>query len=176
MTDTTATTTALTTQVYRVWIKATPERIWAAITDPEWNHRYAYQAPSYYELKKGGSFHATATEDMKAFAKASGFEIPDTILDGEVLESEPPRRLVQTWRMLMDPSTAGEPFSTLTFEIEDAKMQPGVCKLTVTHELVGAPATAAMVAGTEDSGAGGGWAWILSDLKTFLETGKNFVE
>jgi hypothetical protein len=78
--------------------------------------------------------------------------------------------------MLMDPSTAGEPFSTLTFEIEDAKMQPGVCKLTVTHELAGAPATAAMVAGTEDSGAGGGWAWILSDLKTFLETGKNFVE
>jgi uncharacterized protein YndB with AHSA1/START domain len=173
MTDTTA---ALTTQVYRVWIKATPERIWAAITDPEWNHRYAYQAPSYYELTKGGPFHATATEDMKAFAKAGGFEIPDTILDGEVLESEPPRRLVQTWRMLMDPATAGEPFSTLTFEIEDAKMQPGVCKLTVTHELAGAPATAAMVAGTEDSGAGGGWAWILSDLKTFLETGKNFTE
>ncbi|WP_030439666.1 SRPBCC domain-containing protein [Actinoplanes subtropicus] len=173
MTDTTA---ALTTQVYRVWIKATPERIWAAITDPEWNRRYAYQAPSYYELTKGGSFHAAATEDMKAFAKAGGFEIPDTILDGEVLESEPPRRLVQTWRMLMDPATAGEPFSTLTFEIEDAKMQPGVCKLTVTHELAGAPATAAMVAGTEDSGAGGGWAWILSDLKTFLETGKNFAE
>ena len=175
MTDT-APTTALTTQVYRVWIKATPERIWAAITDPEWNHRYAYQAPSYYELKKGGSFHATATEDMKAFAKAGGFEIPDTILDGEVLESDPPRRLVQTWRMLMDPSTAGEPFTTLTYEIEDAKMQAGVCKLTITHELAGAPATAAMVAGTEDSGAGGGWAWILSDLKTLLETGKNFVE
>ena len=173
MTDT---TTALTTQVYRVWIKATPERIWAAITDPEWNHRYAYQAPSYYELTKGGSFHATATEEMKAFAKAGGFEIPDTILDGEVLESDPPRRLVQTWRMLMDPSTAGEPFTTLTFEIEDAKMQAGVCKLTITHELTGAPATAAMVAGTDDMGAGGGWAWILSDLKTFLETGKNFAE
>ena len=170
------TTETQTTQVYRVFIKTTPERIWAAITDPEWNNRYAYQAPSYYELTKGGAFHATATKDMKDFAAANGFEIPDTILDGEVLESEPPRRLVQTWRILMDPSTAGEPFSTLTFEIEEAKMQPGVCKLTVTHELVGAPATAAMVAGTEDSGAGGGWALILSDLKTFLETGKNFVE
>ena len=173
MTDT---TTALTTQVYRVWIKATPERIWAAITDPEWNHRYAYQAPSYYELTKGGSFHATATKDMKDYAASQGFEVPDTIIDGEVLESEPPRRLVQTWRMLMDPSTAGEPFTTLTFEIEDAKMQAGVCKLTITHELTGAPATAAMVAGTDDMGAGGGWAWILSDLKTFLETGKNFAE
>jgi len=173
MTDT---TTALTTQVYRVWIKATPERIWAAITDPEWNHRYAYQAPSYYELTKGGSFHATATKEMKDYAATSGFEIPDTILDGEVLESEPPRRLVQTWRMLMDPSTAAEPFTTLTFEIEDAKTQPGVCKLTITHELPGAPATAAMVAGADDGAAGGGWAWILSDLKTFLETGKNFAD
>jgi len=173
MTDT---TTALTTQVYRVWIKATPERIWAAITDPEWNHRYAYQAPSYYELTKGGSFHATATKEMKDYAATSGFEIPDTILDGEVLESEPPRRLVQTWRMLMDPSTAAEPFTTLTFEIEDAKTQPGVCKLTITHELPGAPATAAMVAGADDGAAGGGWARILSDLKTFLETGKNFAD
>jgi len=173
MTDT---ATALTTQVYRVWIKATPERIWAAITDPEWNHRYAYQAPSYYELTKGGSFHATATKEMKDYAATSGFEIPDTILDGEVLESEPPRRLVQTWRMLMDPSTAAEPFTTLTFEIEDAKTQPGVCKLTITHELPGAPATAAMVAGADDGAAGGGWAWILSDLKTFLETGKNFAD
>jgi len=173
MTDT---TTAQTTQVYRVWIKATPERIWAAITDPEWNNRYAYQAPSYYELKKGGSFHATATKEMKEYAAANGFELPETIIDGEVLESEPPHRLVQTWRMLMDPSTAGEPFTTLTFEIEDARTQPGVCKLTITHELTGAPATAAMVAGTEDEGAGGGWAWILSDLKTMLETGKNFAE
>jgi uncharacterized protein YndB with AHSA1/START domain len=169
-------TTAATTQVYRVWIRATPERIWAAITDPAFNSRYAYQAPSHYELRKGGSFHATATADMKAYADANGFEVPDTILDGEVLECEPPRRLVQSWRMLMDPTTAAEPFTQLTWEIEDAKTQPGVCKLTVTHQLVGAPATAAMVAGTDDAGAGGGWAWILSDLKTYLETGKNFTE
>ncbi|MEU4239988.1 SRPBCC domain-containing protein [Actinoplanes sp. NPDC026619] len=163
------------TQVYRVWIKATPERIWAAITDPEWNSRYAYESPGYYELHQGGSFRQAATDEMKQFGKAGGFEVPDTIVDGKVLEADPPRRLVQTWRMLMDPTTAAEPFTTLTYEIEDAKMQPGVCKLTVTHELTGAPATAAMVAGTEDSGAGGGWAWILSDLKTLVETGKNFT-
>ncbi|GAB1645570.1 SRPBCC domain-containing protein [Krasilnikovia sp. MM14-A1259] len=172
---TTDTVTATATQVYRVWIKAAPERIWAAITDPEWNARYGYQAPSFYELKPGGAFHSSATKDMKDFATANGFDVPDTILDGEVIECDPPRRLVQTWRMLMDPTTAAEPFTRLTFEIEDAKMQAGVCKLTVTHELTSAPATAAMVAGTEDSGAGGGWAWILSDLKTLLETGANFT-
>jgi len=169
-------TDALTTQVYRVWIKASPEKIWAAITDPEWNGRYAYAAPSYYELKKGGSFRALANQGMKDFGAANGFEVPDVIVDGEVLEAEPPRRLVQTWRMLMDPSTATEPFTTLTYQIEDSKTQPGICKLTVTHELTGAPATAAMVAGTEDGGAGGGWAWILSDLKTLLETDKTFAE
>ena len=169
-------TTDLTIQVYRIWIKATPERIWTAITDPEWSRRYAYQAPAYYDLKPGGSFHCTATSQMKEFAAANGFAVPDVIVDGEVVQSDPPRRLVQTWRMLMDPGTAAEPFSTLTYEIEDAKMQPGVCKLTVTHQLTDAPRTAEMVAGTEDSGAGGGWAWILSDLKTLIETDKSFAE
>ena len=169
-------TDVATTQVYREWIKASQEKIWAAITDPEWNLRYGYQAPSFYQLKPGGSFHSTANEGMKEFGRQNGFEVPDTIIDGEVIEADPPRRLVQTWRMLMDPTTAAEPFTTLTYEIEDARTQPGVCKLTVTHQLTGAPATAAMVAGTDDAGAGGGWAWILSDLKTFLETDKAFAE
>ena len=160
------------TQVYRVWIKATPERIWAAITDPGWNGRYAYAAPSFYELKPGGSFHSTASQDMKDYGQANGFEVPDTIIDGQVVEADPPRRLVQTWRMLMDPTTAAEPYTTLTYEIEEAKMQAGVCKLTLTHELTDAPATAAMVAGTDDAGAGGGWAWVLSDLKPLVETGQ----
>jgi uncharacterized protein YndB with AHSA1/START domain len=172
---TTETSTA-TTQVYRVWIKTSPERIWAAITDPEWNGRYGYAAPSFYELKPGGSFHSTANQGMKDYAAANGFEVPDTIGDGEVLEADPPHRLVQTWRLLMDPATAAEPFTTVTYEIEDSKTQPGVCKLTVTHQLAGAPASAAMVAGSDEAGAGGGWAWILSDLKTMLETGKTFAE
>jgi uncharacterized protein YndB with AHSA1/START domain len=169
-------TTAATTQVYRVWIKASPERIWAAITDPEWTIRYSYAAPAYFDLKPGGSYRSTATKEMKDFAAANGFEVPDTIVDGEVIEAVPPRRLVQTWRMLMDPTTAAEPFTTLTYEIEDAKTQPGICKVTVTHQLTGAPATAEMVAGTADGAAGGGWAWILSDLKTLLETGKSFAQ
>jgi len=52
-----------------------------------------------------------------------------------------------------------------------------VSKLTLTHELTGAPATASILAGRyEDQGAGGGWAWVLSDLKSLLETGKGFME
>jgi uncharacterized protein YndB with AHSA1/START domain len=167
-------TTATTTQVYRVWIKAAPEKIWQAIVDPEWNTRYGYAAPSFYELRPGGRFHSTPNEGMIDYARRNGFTMPDTIVDGEVIEAEPPRRLVQTWRLLMDPSTAGEPFSTVTYLIEESKSQPGVCKLTVTHDLPGAPATAAMVGGSVEEGAGGGWAWILSDLKSLVETGRTF--
>ena len=164
-----------TTQVYRVWIKATPERIWQAITDPEWNARYGYSAPGHYELRPGGAYRSTPNQGMLDHATEHGYDMPDTIVDGEVIEADPPRRLVQTWRLLMDPSTAGEPFSTLTYEIVESKTQPGVCKLTVVHELAGAPNTAAMVAGASgEEAAGGGWAWVLSDLKSLVETGNAF--
>jgi uncharacterized protein YndB with AHSA1/START domain len=164
----------MSTQVYRVYIKADPERIWAAVTDPEWNARYGYAAPGFYELKPGGRYHSTPNDGMIEYARQGGFDMPDVIVDGEVLEVDPPRRLVQTWRLLMDPSTAVEPYTRLTYEIEESPTQPGVCRLTVTHELTDAPATAAVVAGNDEAGAGGGWAWVLSDLKSLVETGKAF--
>jgi uncharacterized protein YndB with AHSA1/START domain len=163
-----------TTQVYRVYIKASPEKIWQAIVDPEWNGRYGYAAPGFYQLKPGGSYRSTPNEGMIQYAEQNNFPMPDTIVDGEVIEADPPRLLKQTWRLLMDPATAAEPFTTLTFEIEESKSQPGVCKLTVTHDLAGAPASAAVVAGSAEANAGGGWAWILSDLKSLVETGKTF--
>jgi uncharacterized protein YndB with AHSA1/START domain len=164
-----------TTQVHRVYIKATPERIWQAITDPEWNDRYGYSAPAEYELRAGGSYRAFATDDMKRFSAEMGFPCPDVIVDGEVLEADPPRKLVQTWRMLMDQTAAAEGFSRLTWEVEGPG-QDGVCRLTVTHELAGMPSLYAMTSGNNEFGAmgGGGWPWILSDLKTFLETGEAF--
>jgi hypothetical protein len=77
--------------------------------------------------------------------------------------------------MLMDPSTASEPFTKLTYEIVELPGQPGVCRLTVIHDLTGAPNTAALTSGSlEDTGAGGGWNWVLSDLKTLVETGSAF--
>ena len=167
--------TDVTTQVYRVYIKAAPQKIWDAIIDPAWNTRYGYGAPSFFELTAGGRFHSTASDAMNEYHRANGQPELDVIVDGEVVEADPPRKLVQTWRMLMDPTTAAEPFTRLTYEIAELSAQPGVCKLTVTHDVTGAPATAAMVAGAqEEYGAGGGWAWILSDLKSLVETGTPF--
>jgi uncharacterized protein YndB with AHSA1/START domain len=112
---------------------------------------------------------------MKAGGEAMGMPVPDVVVDGEVIEADPPRRLVQTWRMLMDPGLAQEGFTKLTYEI--AEGAGGISRLTVTHELEGAPNLAMLVSGgsepEEQVGAGGlgGWNWVLSDLKSLLETG-----
>ena len=74
---------------------------------------------------------------MKRGVAARATRCPEVIVDGEVLEADPPRRLVQTWRMLMDPTAAAEGFTRITYEIKAS--QDGFCSLTVTHELEGAP-------------------------------------
>jgi uncharacterized protein YndB with AHSA1/START domain len=159
------------TQVYRVYIKATPQAIWDAITKPEWTERFGYGGRAQYELCPGGSYRTLATEEIKQAGAAMGFETPDVMVDGEVIDVDPPRRLVQTWRMLMDPSLAAEGFTRLTYEIEEG--QAGVSKLTIIHEMEGAPNLASLVAGEREAeGAGGGWSWVLSGLKTLLETGQ----
>jgi uncharacterized protein YndB with AHSA1/START domain len=162
---TTAAATTVTTQVYRVFIKATPEAIWDAITKPEWTERYGYGGRAEYDLRPGGAYRGTTNEGMRAMGA------PDVAVDGEVIEVDPPRKLVQTWRMVMDEEMAKEGFTRLTYEIEAGK--GGVTRLTVTHDLQGAPRLALMVGGgLEDTGAGGGWSWVLSGLKTVLETGE----
>ena len=165
---TTATETA-TTQVYRIYIRSTPEKVWDAITKPEWTERYGYGGVADYDLRPGGR------ANVKPGPAMSGFEgIPDLIIDGEFLEVAPPRKLVQTWRMLMDPEMKEEGFTKLTYDIES--IGDGVTKLTVIHELENAPKLAHMVAGgLEHTGAGGGWAWVLSDLKTVLESGRHMA-
>jgi uncharacterized protein YndB with AHSA1/START domain len=164
MTDNSATTT---TQVYRVFIKATPQAIWDAITKPEWAEKYGYACRVEYDLRPGGAHRAFANAPMKAHG------VPDVIIVGEVLEADPPRKLVQTWHPLWDPQSAAEAVTHLTFEIEEGK-EAGITKLTVTHDVAGAPLAAKMVAG-QVSDAGGGWSFVLSDLKTLLETGKSLA-
>ena len=165
-----STDTLTTTQVYRVYIKTTPRAIWDAITKPEWTQRYGYTNIADYDLRPGGAYKAYPSEAMKRGGEAAGIAIPEIVVDGEVFEADPPYRLVQTWRMLMDPESAAEGFTRITFEISEGK--GGVSKLTVTHELEGAPRLALVVGGgLEDTEAGGGWAWVLSDLKSLLETG-----
>ena len=149
------------TQVYRVEIKATPEAIWTAITSPEWNCKYGYASPAEYDLRPGGAYRALASAEMKAHGG------PDVVVDGEVVESRPPRKLVQTWRALWDPEMKAEGFKRLTWEIEPGP--DGITTLTVTHELDRAPKTAAQVSGKIPE-AGGGWNFILNDMKRLLET------
>jgi uncharacterized protein YndB with AHSA1/START domain len=106
---TTDTETRTTTQVYRVYIKASPQAVWDAITKPEWTERYGYGSRVEYDLRPGGRYRAFSTEEMKAArAEMGGGPTPDVIVDGEVIEADPPHRLVQTWRMLMDPGTTAE--------------------------------------------------------------------
>jgi uncharacterized protein YndB with AHSA1/START domain len=157
-------------QVHSVYIKATAERIWQAVTDPEWNGRYGYGAPSTFELRPGGEFRSVPGPAMIEGARQMGWPVPETVVDGEVVEADPPRRLVQTWRMLMDEGLKAEGFTRLTYEIDERGEQG--TKLTIVHELEQAPQLHMLVGGKlEDTGAGGGWAWVLSDLKSLLETG-----
>lgn len=162
------------TQVYRFYIQAPPETVWDAITRPEWTAHYGYTGFAEYDLRPGGAYRVHATEDFKAASAARGVPVPDVIIEGEVVEADPPRRLVTTYRMLMDPDLAAEPATRVTHVITD--IGGGVCSLTLTHELDGAPRLAALLGGElEDQGAGGGYAWHLSDLKTLLETGRSFA-
>lgn len=145
------TMSAAPTQVYQVFIKASPEQVWDAITKPEFTARYFFGSRVQTSGEVGTPIRhlAAKTDDLWG--------------DDAILESEPPRRLVHTWRSLYDADLAAEPSSRVTWEIEP---QPGgVCKLVVIHDqLERSPKTAA--------GVSGGWAFVLSGLKTLMETGR----
>ena len=141
------TMTAQATQVYQVFIKATPEAIWDAITKPEFTSKYFH-----------GVTIETTPEERRSYQDS---ELKNV---GEVLEYDPPRRLVHSWISYYDPELAAEDPSRVAWEIEPQKS--GYSLLTVTHDqLEGAPKTAESVSGE-------GWMMVLSGLKTLLETGK----
>ena len=145
------TTTAQATQVYQVFIKASPEAIWEAITQPEFTERYFYGA----RIENTAERHRSLGPDGSDWA------------DSPTLEYDPPRRLVHGWRSLYDPELAEEDESRVTWEIEP--QEGGYSLLTVTHDqLQGAPKTAESVSGP-------GWMMVLSGLKTLLETGEPLV-
>src|SRR3981189_1225793 len=93
MTSIAPTETSTTTQIYRVFIRATPQKIWDAITKPEWTQRFGYGVRDEYGLRPGGKYRAYANEGMLAMG------MPEVTVDGEVIEADPPRKLVVTWRM-----------------------------------------------------------------------------
>jgi uncharacterized protein YndB with AHSA1/START domain len=146
-----STMTQTTVQVYNVFIKASPEQIWDAITKPEFTGKYFYGSLVDSTLEPGSPFIGWSPDREQKWT------------DGEVLESDPPRKLSYTWRSLWEPEQAVEESSRVTWEI--TPQDGGVTKLSVVHDqLEGAPKTAESVAG--------GWMFILSGLKTLLETGE----
>jgi len=145
------TMTEQATQVYAVFIRATPEQVWDAITKPEFTTKYFHGTRIESTFEPGAPYLSIAGDGDQR------------LIEGEVLESDPPRVLKTTWRALFDPELAEETHSRVTWEIEP--QEGGVTKLTVTHDqLEAAPKTAVSVAG--------GWSYVLSGLKTLLETGK----
>jgi uncharacterized protein YndB with AHSA1/START domain len=145
------TMTEQSTQIYSVFIRATPEQVWDAITKPEFTSKYFYGSVIDSTWEAGAPYAGWAADRSQQY------------VDGEVLEADPPRRLQHTWRSLYDEESAAEPHSRVTWEIEP--QDGGVTKLTVVHDqLEAAPKTAA--------GVSGGWMFVLSGLKTLLETGE----
>jgi uncharacterized protein YndB with AHSA1/START domain len=144
------TMTEQATQVYAVFIRATPEQVWDGITKPEFTARYFYGSVIESTYEPGSPYLGWAEDRSQQY------------VEGEVLEADRPRLLRTTWRALYDADASAEPYSRVTWEIEP--QDGGVTKLTVVHDqLEASPKTAANVAG--------GWSFILSGLKTLLETG-----
>jgi len=152
-----------TTQVYEVYIRASPQAIWDAITSPEWTVKYGYRGVVEYELRPGGAYRARATPDMQALG------MPDIVIDGMVEEADPPKKLVHTYRFLFSQDMKAEGFTRITWEIE--RVAAAFSRVTVIHELEGAPIMAGMLASKFSEQGTGGWAWVLSDMKSVLETG-----
>jgi uncharacterized protein YndB with AHSA1/START domain len=133
--------------VFEIYIKTTPERLWEAITDPEMRAKYSFGVATTSDWTQGSTY------------KASVPGVID-IAEGENLEVEPPRKLVQTFTALWSDEVKAAGASRVTWEIEPVGSS---CQLTVTHDQLADDANPELY---------GGWMMILSGLKTLLETGE----
>lgn len=153
-----------TAKMFEIYIRASAEQIWEALTSPEWSSKYGYRAAYEYDLRPGGRFQVRPNDSMRKMG------LPDPIIDGEVIEAKRPNRLVQTYRFLFRPEDAAEGFTRITTEI--VPTEAGFCRVTVQHEVSNAPRMSRAISSKFDLRGGGGWGWVLSDLKSLLETGK----
>ena len=135
-------------KVFEIYIKTTPERLWQAITDSELRQKY--------------NFGVGVQSDWSAGSRYEGVHqmAPGPLVEGENLEVDPPRRLVQSARMLWSDDVKAEGTTRVTWEIEPIGDS---CRLTVTHDQMRDGASNQLY---------GGWPMILSGLKTWLETGE----
>ena len=160
----------MTTQIFRVYIQASPEAIFEAITSPDWSERYGYHARNEFELVPGGKYVGRVPKEMVAMGA------PDPMVKGEVLECDPPKRFVHTFHAQFNPETVAEPGVIVTYLLEPD--DHGLTRLTVHNEENNSPITMAFLAGLDATlgEGGGGYPFILSDLKTLLESGKSFQD
>jgi uncharacterized protein YndB with AHSA1/START domain len=139
--------------VYVTYIRTTPEKLWQALTEPEFTRQYFAGTWQESEWTLGASWRLMIPEGRVADS-------------GEILEIEPHKRLVLSWRKEFLPELREEGFSRMTYELHQ---QGESVKLTVIHEI-----------DKPDSklieGVSNGWPHILSSLKSFLETGESLQE
>jgi uncharacterized protein YndB with AHSA1/START domain len=139
--------------VYVTYIRTTPEKLWQALTDPEFTRRFWSECWQESEWKTGTSWRLMIP----------GGRVGDS---GEILEIDPPRRLVVSWRNEFKPELREEGYSRMTYELEE---KGGSVKLTVIHEM-DRPGSKFIEA------VSGGWPLILASLKSLLETGEPLEE
>jgi uncharacterized protein YndB with AHSA1/START domain/DNA-binding transcriptional ArsR family regulator len=135
-------------KVFEIYIRTTPERLWEAITDSEIRSKYHFGLRIKSDWTPGSRFEMSSPRS-------------DGLLgEGENLEVDPPRRLVQSMTALWSDEVKSEGASRITWEIEPVGDS---CRLTVTHDELREDANEQLY---------GGWPMILSGLKTWLETGE----
>ena len=139
-------------KVFEIYIKTTPERLWQAITDPAMRARYSFGVETRSDWAQGSSYESVHP--------GAGVRIAE----GENVEVDPPRRLVQSFTALWSDEVKSEGASTVTWDIEP--VGDDSCQLTVTHSDLRDDANAELY---------GGWPMILSGLKTLLETGESLT-
>jgi uncharacterized protein YndB with AHSA1/START domain len=136
--------------LYVTYIRTTPEKLWAALTQKEFTQQYWAETWQDCAWKKGASWKLMIPDGRVGDA-------------GEVLEIDPPKRLVLSWRNEFQPAMRAEGFSRASFDLE---AQGDMVKLTVTHEM-DKPNSKLI------EGVSGGWPMILASLKSLLETGES---
>ena len=134
-------------KVFEIYIRTTPERLWQALTDPEERAVYQFGAGVHSDWSNGSSWNLSSPK------------APSFIAEGENIEVDPPRRLVQTFRALWGDDVKAEGTSRVTWEIEPIGDS---CRVTVVHDELREGANDQLY---------GGWPMILSGLKTWIETG-----
>jgi uncharacterized protein YndB with AHSA1/START domain len=146
---------SLSAHVYQIYIAATPEQVWSAITASEWTRRYFHTTEFVEQPRQGRPYRTVGADGRPA-------------IDGVIEEMQPPTaqspgRFVQTWHTLYDPKLAHEPPSRVEWTVENAG--DGLTRVRLVHgNLENSPLTWENV---KD-----GWVWILNSMKTLLETGQ----